>query len=160
MWRSLFVAFVLVLTASCKQDAARSIVNSPVTFTKEAEGSIYKGDSLLVSALDIEIAATPYERQTGLMYRESMKETQGMWFVFEDEAPRAFYMKNTLIPLDILYVDSQGIVVSIIKNAAPLNETSLPSEGPARYVLELIGGSCDKWNIGVNDSIVIRKLGL
>ncbi|THD65813.1 DUF192 domain-containing protein [Robertkochia marina] len=142
--------------AGCKDKKTNSISETPVIFTKEAEGAIYKKDSLLVDQLDIEIADTPYERQTGLMYRESMKEKQGMWFVFKEEAPRAFYMKNTLMTLDIIYADKEGKVVSIIKNADPLNESSLPSDGPAMYVLELNGGSCDTWNIEVNDSIVVR----
>lgn len=151
-----FILPVCAMLVGCKDNKTNTLSETPIAFTKEAEGAIYKGDSLLVDQLNIEVADTPYERQTGLMYRESMKENQGMWFVFKEEAPRAFYMKNTLFTLDIIYADKAGKVVSIIKDADPLDESSLPSEGPAMYVLELNGGSCDKWNIEVNDSIVIR----
>lgn len=156
MLRNLLIVLACAALVGCKDNKSNTISETPVTFTKEAEGAIYKGDSLLIDGLEIEVADTPYERQTGLMYRESMKEKQGMWFVFKEEAPRAFYMKNTLMTLDIIYADKQGKVVSIVKNADPLNESSLPSEGPAMYVLELNGGSSDKWNIEVNDSIVVR----
>lgn len=151
------IVILLTTLAACKQDKEIKVSDTPVTFTGEATGKIYRNDSLLVDNLEIEIADTPYERQTGLMYRESMKQKQGMWFVFEEEAPRAFYMKNTLIALDIIYTDSRGRIVSIIKNARPLDATSLPSQQPAMYVLELNAGSTDTWNITEGDSIVVEK---
>lgn len=155
--RSFIIIVLFLLTGACKQEPKKDLSDSPVTFTREATGAVYKGDSLLVGNLDIEIADTPYERQTGLMYRESMTDKQGMWFVFEDEAPRAFYMKNTLIGLDIIYADKNGKVVSMIKNARPLDEASLPSEKPAMFVLELTAGNADRLGIAVNDSIVVDK---
>ncbi|WP_224489488.1 DUF192 domain-containing protein [Robertkochia flava] len=154
--RSLLLLF-LALTA-CKEEKSRAISETPVTFTREATAQIYKGDSLLVDQLEIEIAETPYERQTGLMYRESMKQDQGMWFIFEEEAPRAFYMKNTLIALDILYADKHGRIVSIVKNATPFDKASLPSKYPAKYVLELNAGTADLWNISIQDSIAVKRM--
>lgn len=157
MSHKLSITLLLLLIISCKQEPKGNLTETEVTFTREASGRIYKNDSLLADNLEIEIADTPYERQTGLMYRETMEPNQGMWFVFEEEAPRAFYMKNTLIALDIIYANSNGVIISIIKNAQPLKETSLPSEGPAMYVLELKGGSADRLNIEVNDSIVVTR---
>ncbi|MBL7472594.1 DUF192 domain-containing protein [Robertkochia sediminum] len=155
MWRNLLTAVLLMALMSCKQKDQNTITETKVSFRQEAAGAIYRGDTLIVGSLKIEIADTPFERQTGLMYRESMEKDQGMWFVFEEEAPRYFYMKNTLIPLDLLYADKNKKIVSIIRNAQPLNKASLPSQYPAMYVLELNGGSADRWDIRVNDSISI-----
>lgn len=142
----------------CKKDKQEeNIETEKVTFKKEGELKIFKKDSTLIHQIDIEIADNEYERQTGLMYRESMKEDQGMLFVFEDEEPRYFYMKNTLIPLDIVYLNKNREIVSISKNAVPGDETSLPSNFPAQYVLELNAGLADKWDIEIGNTIEINK---
>ena len=99
----------------------------------------FKNDSL-IQTIDVEFAKNEMERSLGLMYRSSMDEHQGMWFIFSEEAPRSFYMRNTEISLDIIYLDKDKKVVSIAKNARPYDETSLPSEKPAMYVLEINGG--------------------
>ncbi|MDO5104728.1 DUF192 domain-containing protein [Capnocytophaga sp.] len=127
-----------------------------IEFTKEAEVSIFKGDNLL-KTIDVEFADTPEETALGLMYRKSMQENQGMLFIFSDEEMRSFYMKNTEIPLDIIYLDKDKKVVSIAKNAKPFDETSLPSEAPAMYVLEINGGLSDKWGIEKGDFIEVKK---
>lgn len=105
-------------------------------------------------SLNIEIADTDFDIQTGLMYRNSMKDTQAMLFVFEDEQERFFYMKNTKIPLDLIYINANKQVVSFQKNAKPFDESSLPSGTPAKYVLEVNAGLVDEWNLAVKDSIV------
>lgn len=156
MWRNLTASLLLCIILSCKGKDKKDLTETKMTFNKEATGAIYRGDTLIVGDLQIEVADTPFERQTGLMYRETMEIKQGMWFVFEEEEPRYFYMKNTLIPLDLFYADKDKKIVSIIRNAQPLNKASLPSEYPAMYVLELNGGSADRWDIRVNDSISIN----
>ena len=133
------------------------ITPEDLVFRIDAEAYIYKKDSLL-QKIDVQMATTEEQRAVGLMYRSSMEPLQGMWFVFENEAPRSFYMKNTEISLDIIYVDKSKKVVSIAKNARPYDETSLPSEAPAMYVLEINGGLADKWGIEKGDRIEIREL--
>ena len=96
-----------------------------------------------MARLDIEIADDEYQTQTGLMYRKSMNTNEGMLFIFKDEAPRAFYMKNTQFALDIIFINSNKKVVSIQKNAQPLNLKPLASEGEAQYVLEVNAGLTD-----------------
>jgi len=71
------------------------------------------------------------------MYREDLQKNQGMLFVFEEEAERAFYMKNTLLPLDLLFIDAQKTIFNIHQNAKPNNVNSIPSKGKAMFVLEL-----------------------
>ena len=92
------------------------------------------------------------------MYRKSMKENQGMLFVFHEEKPRSFWMHNTYIPLDIIYLNKEKEIVSIAKNAAPLSETSRPSEGDAMYVLEINGGLSDKLGLTKGDRMTFESL--
>ena len=137
---------------SCKEKTSTSIATEKIEFTKEGELQIVKRDSLLTQ-FDIEIAASDYEVQTGLMYRESMAENQGMLFIFPDVAMHSFYMKNTEFPLDLLFIDESLKVASITANAQPLDETGISSKVPIKYVLEINAGLTQKWNIQVGDSI-------
>jgi uncharacterized protein len=143
------LAFFLNLTfTSCEEDKETKVIETePITFSKEGELYLIEASGDTLQKLDIELAETEYEKQTGLMYRESMEKHQGMLFIYQDERVRSFYMKNTYIPLDILYYDADSTLVSIQKNATPRDETSLPSEGPAKFVLEINGGLSDEWNI-------------
>ena len=97
--------------------------------------------------IKVEIVSTGGARSLGLMYRKKLAETQGMLFIFSKEEVQKFWMKNTYIELDIIYLDAQKRVVSIIKKAKPLTTTSQASEKPATYVLEVGGGLSDKWNL-------------
>ena len=156
MRRIFYSGIVLALLfSSCKDtsDANKTVTAKEITFIKEGELTIVKPDSIGSIAIDIEVADNEYERQTGLMYRNGMEEKQGMLFIMDQERQQAFYMKNTRFPLDIIYIGSNQKVVSIQKNARPLNTSSLPSGAPARYVLELNGGLTDQWNIKVGDSL-------
>ena len=111
----------------------------------------------LVAQLDIEIAQGEYETQTGLMYRKSMLDNRGMLFIFDTEIRRSFYMKNTEFALDIIFINSEQKIVSIQKNAQPLDQTSLPSEGPNMYVLEVNAGLTDQWGLSAGDVVVWSK---
>ncbi|SEQ73535.1 hypothetical protein SAMN05421824_2170 [Hyunsoonleella jejuensis] len=159
--KSFLIAILIVLSVStiftsCK-DEKKTVSQTEVKFTKEGELAIYKTetDSLKV-VLDIEIADTDFDIQTGLMYRSRMDTKQGMLFIFEDEKERFFYMKNTRIPLDIIYINSNKKILSFQKNAKPFDEMSLPSGGPAKYVLEINAGLSDIWGLKVDDSISFK----
>ncbi len=144
--------FILNIS-SCKEDK-KVIKQTEIAFKKEGELVVTKitSDSTKVK-LDIEIAYTDYDIQTGLMYRNSMQKNQGMLFVFEDVRERSFYMKNTKIPLDLIYINENNTIVSFQKNAKPFDESSLPSNAPAKYVLEVNAGLVDLWNLAIGDSI-------
>jgi uncharacterized membrane protein (UPF0127 family) len=129
-----------------------------VEFTKEGELYISKTTGDTIQKLDIEFAETTFERETGLMYRQSMATNQGMLFIYEDEARRAFYMKNTYIPLDIIYFGSDSTAVSFQENAKPLDETPLPSAAPAQFILEINAGLVQEWNIEKGDKIDFAKI--
>jgi len=99
------------------------------------------------------------KRQEGMMFLtgKEVKDEQGMLFVFQKEAPQSFWMSNTLIPLDIVYIGANGTVRSIAKGRA-LDETSLPSEGPAQYVLELKQGMAAKLGIAKGGKLTLPKV--
>lgn len=140
---------------SCKESKNNTkSITKEITFKKEGELKLLKAKSDSVfKILDIEIAETEYETQTGLMYRKSMEDNQAMLFIFEKEQPKSFYMKNTEFSLDIIYINSNKEIVSIQKNAKPLDYTSLPSGVPVLYVLEIKGGLSDSWGIEIGDAI-------
>jgi len=107
----------------------------------------------------VEIADDPVERARGLMYRETMAEDAGMLFIFAREGERAFWMQNTILPLDIIYADAQGVVVSIAKDTTPYSTATIPSEGPAQYVLEVNAGIADTIGLAPGDRLVHRRIG-
>ena len=152
-----FGAFILFV--SCKEDGKRVIKTETVTFTKEGILTIYKAqtDSVLVS-MDIEIAETDYETETGLMYRKSMEDNQGMLFIFPDIRQHFFHMKNTEFGLDIIFLDENLKIVSFQENAKPYDEKLLPSQVPVKYALEVNAGLSEKWLLEVRDSVEFTKL--
>jgi uncharacterized membrane protein (UPF0127 family) len=139
---------------NCKETTEKKNLTKEVTFKKEGELKLIKAkNDSVIATLDIEIADDEYQTQTGLMYRHSMPDNEGMLFIFPDEVRRSFYMKNTEFPLDIIYFNSNKEIVSIQKNAKPYDKTSLPSEGNSMYVLEVNGGLSDKWKLKKGDKI-------
>ena len=95
----------------------------------------------------IELASTPGERERGLMFRRAMQPDHGMLFDFQTPQPVAFWMKNTPLPLDMLFIDGQGTVVQISADATPFSETPIVCREPIRAVLELNAGTAAKLGI-------------
>lgn len=104
--------------------------------------TIDTGDQRL--RISTEVVVSAKLREKGLMYRQELKDGEGMLFVFEAEEERSFWMKNTLIPLDILFVDNDHKVVGIVHKAKPRQEKSLSVGVPSRFVLEVPGGYCSR----------------
>ncbi len=101
----------------------------------------------------VEIADDEPERQQGLMYRTGLAPDAGMLFIWDRAAPRAFWMKNTYIPLDIIYIGANGQIVSIAAMTEPYSETPIPSDGPALAVLEIAGGRAAELGIEIGDRV-------
>jgi uncharacterized protein len=106
-----------------------------------------------LSQIDVEIAGDEARRIQGLMYRDSMPEEDGMLFLFTDEGPLNFWMKNTRFSLDIIYVNSNREIVSIAKNTRPYSEDQIPSVKPALYVVEVNAGYADRHGIKEGDRV-------
>ena len=104
-------------------------------------------------AFTVELALTPAEQSKGLMFREKMPEMHGMLFVFGSEFVRSFWMKDTLIPLDMIFIEKDGRIQHIHSMAKPLDESPITSGDPAYAILEINGGMADKLGLDEGDYI-------
>jgi hypothetical protein len=102
---------------------------------------------------NVEVADTPERRTVGLMHRPSLAPNAGMLFDFKVDAPVSMWMRNTRIPLDMLFIARDGRIVNIAERAVPFSETSIPSRGPVRAVLELNGGTSARLGIKPGDRV-------
>ena len=109
--------------------------------------------------VSLEVAATPAERERGLMYRTSLAEGRGMLFVFDEDRNHSFWMKNTLIPLDMLFIARDGTVVGIHASATPLSTANIAVGKPSRYVLEVAGGWAARHGIAAGARVEFRGVG-
>lgn len=122
-------------------------------FKKEGELVISDSTGNEKVKLEIEIADTEFDRQLGLMFRKEMEERQGMLFIFLTEGEQSFWMRNTYLPLDIIFINSGKEIVTIHKNTEPLSDKSYPSSEAAKYVLEVNAGFTERYNISQGDKI-------
>ncbi|HQC50699.1 MAG: hypothetical protein BWY40_00970 [bacterium ADurb.Bin270] len=143
-----------VESATPPPDAVNDHVATPFqgTMNPGAVATIVIGEA----SFSVEIAESDEERRLGLMNRESIPPNYGMWFVFPELVREPFWMKDTQIPLDIIFVGDDMRVVDIIKNATPGSEDLLKSKDPYRYVLEVNSGSADRYDIEVGDAVEKR----
>jgi uncharacterized protein len=170
----LFNAGLALYIAGCSNSSNRSSVggnvaaNSANISTVAENGPPFKKEGVLyflskvnddtLRQIDIEFADNDQERAQGLMDRKSMSDTQGMLFIFPDAAEQSFWMKNTYISLDIIYLGKDKEIVSVQKYTTPLSEESLPSFKKAQYVLEVNAGFCDKYHIAYGDKVTYKAI--
>ncbi|PZQ43723.1 MAG: DUF192 domain-containing protein [Micavibrio aeruginosavorus] len=157
----MFVA-LCTLAACDDQKQAQTPVPDPAV-AETSDNSAQNADSthvLQILARDgkihpftVELALTPQQQAKGLMFRETMAENAGMLFYFGGEAIRSFWMKNTLIPLDMIFIGKDGTIVNVHANAVPNDLTAIKSEGPAAAVLELNGGTAGRLGIQAGDKV-------
>lgn len=144
---ALFV-FILVYFLIIKKST-----NEPVWVKEGIVTFLNKETKQVISRIDVEVAMYPNERAQGLMYRTKMDEDKGMLFIFEKEEPQSFWMKNTIIPLDILFISSKGVINTIHQNTTPYSEQSLPSKEKSQFVVEVNAGYCQMLGIKEGDLI-------
>ena len=106
-----------------------------------------------VRAFTVELATNDAERERGLMFRKELPEGHGMLFDFQRDQPVQFWMHNTYIPLDMIFIQADGRILHIAENAKPQSDTLIPSGGPVRGVLEVIGGTAAKFGIAPGDRV-------
>ena len=143
--------------------AAPLLVAAPFTVgtgAARAQGDIkFQRSSLVIVTggreikFDVELALTETERARGLMFRQKLGPYDGMLFDFHQEAPVSFWMKNTLIPLDMVFIAADGTIRRVHANAVPLSTDSISSEFPVRGVLEINGGSAKLLGIKPGDKV-------
>lgn len=136
LWIYMVVFLSVCFLSGCRQDSA-------------------KGLRVKDCRIKIELADTQEKRVAGLMFRASLPEDSGMLFIFDEEADYGFWMKNMIIPLDMIWIDSKKIIVDITKNALPCKEEclSIHPKRAAKYVLEVNSGYTDAHNINVGDKV-------
>jgi uncharacterized protein len=103
---------------------------------------------------DIELATTHEQQERGLMFRKELAANAGMLFLWPEDQPVSMWMKNTLIPLDMLFVAHDGKITKITAHAVPLDLTTLPSDDPIRAVIEIAGGEAAHQNIKTGDKVL------
>lgn len=153
--------FFLTNTNGNTEVASNSALNNNANqyeFTKEGELTFQTPDGKFKSKIDIEIADDMVTRTVGLMYRENLKEDQGMLFIFPNQTIQSFWMKNTILSLDIIFVNKDREIVTIHKSTEPLTEESYRSDEPAIYVVEVNAGYTDRHNINEGDKISWRVI--
>lgn len=106
-----------------------------------------------VHVFSVELAANDADRAKGLMFRKELPEGQGMLFDFKQEQEISMWMRNTYIPLDMLFINADGRIRRIAENTVPFSERTIPSGGPVRGVLEVIGGTAKKLGIAPGDRV-------
>jgi len=151
------ISLLLLLALSSHPGGTPSYGQNP-SFLKEGELVFASAGGRVVSKIDIEIAETEDERMTGLMYRTELRENQGMLFIFPNEELHTFWMKNTLLSLDILFVSTDGVIVTIQHDTVPHSEASIPSLKPAKYVVEVNAGYARKFAIHIGDKIYWQRM--
>lgn len=137
-------------------ETAGSAQNAPdePEFKKEGELTFTRNGEKLA----IEIADNEAETTQGLMYRRSMPDSVGMLFIMPEIRPQSFWMKNTYISLDIIFLDENLKIVTIQANRIPFSEEEVPSYEPAKYVLEVNAGYCQRKGIQKGDQISYKVL--
>ncbi len=117
-------------------------------------------ETLLITTADgtaveykIEIARTERQMQRGLMFRDTLPENQGMLFVYKPERKARMWMKNTILSLDMVFINSDGVIINIAENTTPFSLETIDSGGPVRGVLELNAGQAPKHKFALGDKV-------
>jgi uncharacterized protein len=162
MMRVVVAALLFSLCACTPTDArGKPDAQKPAPITEPAQGeSLFQNKGTVVvhapggdQTFAVELAITPKERERGLMHREQLADDAGMLFLFEREKVQSFWMKNTRIPLDMVFIAQDGTIAGIVENAEPLTLTSRNVALPSRYVLEVNGGLCRKRGIAAGQRV-------
>lgn len=136
-----------------------------MTVSCTVHGDAYNTQSVIEKAdgskhaFATELALTAAQRQKGMMFRDKIAPDQGMLFIFKDSDFRRFWMRNTLIPLDIIYLKADGSIINIVANAEPRTDTGRASKGKAKAVFEIAGGRAEELGIKAGDVIRHALLG-
>lgn len=150
------IALVVVFLPKKTTTDSSTISNAP-SFKKEGDCTFTHRDDKPIVSIDIEIADNEDRREIGLMGRPVMDEHQGMLFVFDQEQMQSFWMKNTILPLDMIFINKLGEIVTICKNTTPFSEQSYSATALTLLVVEVNAGFTDKYGIKEGDRIIWKR---
>ncbi len=136
------IAMLLATAAGCRAGGPDSGSGSEPRGMK-----IIDRDGVVLAEVQVEVVSTPDATARGLKYREEVPEGTGMFFVFPDQVVRSFWMQDTKVSLDILFIDKKGDIVGIRRKTEPFSEASISVGVPSKYVLEVPAGYCSKMGI-------------
>lgn len=144
------LVFMLFLAGCAQKEQNKSSQPVPpegrtVTYTRKVSFLTDLGDT--ISTVRVAVAKTEAQQNEGLMDVRNLPADAGMLFIFKDDQPRSFWMANTPLPLDIIFINSKKVIVRIFRSAQPYSETNLNSGQPAQYVVEVNGGYTVNHNI-------------
>jgi hypothetical protein len=122
---------------------------SGLSYADDKFVEFYGDNRKKLCSFKVELASTPREQEKGLMFRKSLGKNKGMLFIYNDDEIRFFWMKNTLISLDIIFIDSKLKISDIYYSAKPHDVSTIGSKAPARYVFEINAGMADSCNLRV-----------
>lgn len=148
-----FLVVLLFVGAGCAPDSPKEPITAEPTFRPDGILDFIRPDSSIISRIVIEIAENDAAHAAGLMYRRSLAEQAGMLFVFPRSEPKSFWMKNTPLSLDIIFLDEEGTILNIVKRTKPFSEEFIESVAPAKYVVEVRAGYADKHGLAVSQKI-------
>jgi uncharacterized membrane protein (UPF0127 family) len=147
----LVICAAFLAAPAARAEAASARVSATALAIQTADGKTHR--------FTVELAATPEERARGLMFRRTLAPDSGMLFDFGRAEPVAMWMKNTLIPLDMLFIAGDGAVVNIAQRTVPGSLTPIPAARPVRFVLELPGGTSSRLGIKPGDKVQHALMG-
>ncbi len=151
LYSYVFLGFCLFLMANAMPAAAQESFQRSSVMIETAGGGHFR--------FDVELALTPAQQAQGLMFREKMALDAGMLFLYNQPQATAFWMKNTLIPLDMLFIGADGRVVNIHERATPHSEEAIPSAMPVKGILEINGGMSTRLGIRPGDRVLHAAFG-
>jgi len=149
---ALLAGLVLILAAAVPLSAPRAadaLAVEPLSL--EGKSGEHK--------LQVEIADTDAARRSGLMFRKSLASDRGMLFLYEGEQPLSMWMRNTYIPLDMVFIRADGRIRKIVRNTEPFSEEIISSDGPVSAVLEIAAGEADRMGLEEGDEVRHRRFG-
>lgn len=151
----LCILAALALVSACGGDATPNRRSTEVEIPFRKDGTLtFVRNGADVLTIDVEIAESDSARERGLMQRRSLPEKSGMLFVFEEERPQSFWMGNTPLGLDLIFVNADSEIVDVDKYNRPYDPSSIVSDFPAQYVVEVPAGFSDRH--GISESHRIR----
>lgn len=151
---TLSTLFIILLLSSFALLHSNVQIKHNIEFEQSGILKILPSEMHDTLTIKIELAESDSKMMQGLMYRKEMAPDEGMLFVYAQMQEMYFWMKNTYIPLDLIYIDNDGVIVDLQENTTPFSEKSIVSNVLSRYVLEVNAGFCEKNYVIVGDKVI------
>jgi uncharacterized protein len=153
-----FILEISIFSACTFPNQTLQVNQPPSWFRKDGILDFVHPDESIKASIAIEIADTPETQMKGLMGRSALDDSSGMLFVFERIESQKFWMKNTSIPLDIIFIGEDGCIVNIVESTTPMSNQRYRSKGPVKYVVEVRAGFVKRFKIDSSTCIRWQRL--